>query len=89
MVSECGAWQVARNCPANRAKTQALMAFGPDGKRWILLGRFRRRRGGLDGTGGKWTVYATKSRRPEGEARGAGGKGITLNLAYPQAMSTT
>jgi hypothetical protein len=70
--------------------TQALMAFGPDGKKIDLLPKL-----GVDGPvnwtaeGGPWRVFAI-SQRPSGQKvkrAGPGGEGWMLNLFYPKAMT--
>jgi hypothetical protein len=71
-------------------KTQALMAFGPDGKRVDLHSKIA-----VDGSvdwsasQGEWTVYAVSQKPgPQKVKRAApGGEGWMLNLAYPQAMT--
>jgi hypothetical protein len=73
----------------NRAATQALVAFAPDGKSIEITDTI-----GADGeagfspTNGTWTVYAI-SQKPSGQKvkRAApGGEGWMLNLIYPPAM---
>ena len=74
----------------DRAKTQALMAFGPDGKKVDLLEKIS-----ADGAvnwaapDGKWSIYAISQKPgPQKVKRAApGGEGWMLNLAYPQAMT--
>jgi hypothetical protein len=70
--------------------TQALMAFGPDGRRVELTDRI-----GADGSvnwtvdGGPWRVFAV-SQKPSGQRvkrPAPGGEGHMLNLAYPLAMT--
>jgi hypothetical protein len=70
--------------------TQALMAFGPDGKKIDLLPKL-----GADGAvnwtaeGGPWRVFAI-SQKPSGQKvkrAGPGGEGWMLNLFYPAAMT--
>ncbi|MEY4387935.1 MAG: hypothetical protein RLY20_3218 [Verrucomicrobiota bacterium] len=86
-------WQVAGGqrltAKVNRSKTQALMAFGPDGKKVDLLNKISAD-SSVDWTApeGKWTVYAV-SQKPSGQKvkRAApGGEGWMLNLASPKAM---
>jgi hypothetical protein len=74
----------------DRSRTQALMAFGPEGRKVDLLGRIDVD-GSVDWTApeGQWTVYAI-SQKPSGQKvkrAGPGGEGWMLNLAYPQAMT--
>jgi len=92
MVSDV--WRVAAGgripLKFGRAKTQALMAFGPDGKKEDLLGKI-----GTDGSvnwtahEGKWTVYAISQKPASQKVKRAapGGQGWMLNLAYPEAMT--
>ncbi len=70
--------------------TQALMAFGPDGKRADLSGKIATD-GSVDWTasGGPWRVFAV-SQKPSGQKvkrASPGGQGWMLNLFYPQAMT--
>lgn len=73
----------------DRVKTQALMAFGPDGK-MDLLARIRAD-GSVNWTApeGWWTVYAISQRpSPQKVKRAApGGEGWMLNLASKKAMN--
>jgi hypothetical protein len=73
-----------------KAETQALMAFGPDGRKEDLLGRISAE-GSVNWTApeGQWTVYAVSQRPgPQKVKRAApGGEGWMLNLAYPRAMT--
>jgi hypothetical protein len=71
------------------AKTQALVAFSPEGKCVELTGRI-----GMDGRvdwtaeGGPWTVYAI-SQKPSGvvvKRSAPGGAGPMLNPFFPDAM---
>lgn len=92
MVSE--QWSVAAGekfpHQFNPAKTQALMAFGPNGQKMDLLGKISES-GSVDWTApdGDWTAYAiTQKPGPQKVKRAApGGEGWMLNLAYPQAMT--
>lgn len=74
----------------SRTKTQALMAFGPAGKKEDLLAKIAGD-GDVDWTApeGDWTVYAISQKpAPQKVKRAApGGEGWMLNLAYPQAMT--
>lgn len=92
MVSD--EWRVASGgkvtAKLNRVQTQALMAFGPDGKKVDLLGKIAAD-GSVNWTApkGSWKVYAI-SQKPSGQKvkRAApGGEGWMLNLAYPKAMT--
>ncbi|HSV28423.1 MAG TPA: glycosyl hydrolase [Candidatus Omnitrophota bacterium] len=74
----------------DRAQTQALMAFGPDGRKADLLDRIAPD-GAVNWTApaGEWTVYAL-SQRPSGtkvERAAPGGEGWMINLAHAPAMS--
>jgi len=76
--------------PVDRARTQALMAFGPDGAKVDLLQRIAAS-GAVDwvAPAGSWVVYAVSQKPgPQKVKRAApGGEGWMLNLAYPQAMT--
>lgn len=74
----------------NPAGTQALMAFGPSGKRLDLKNKI-----GSDGRvdwvaeGGPWDVYGI-SQKPSGvtvKRAAPGGAGPMLNLIYPEAVT--
>jgi hypothetical protein len=77
----------------NRASTQALVAFSPDGKSVELTDKISAD-GSVDWSAptdsiNSWTVYAV-SQKPSGQKvkRAApGGEGWMLNPAYPQAMT--
>jgi hypothetical protein len=74
----------------NRTNTQALMAFGSDGKKLDLLPKLGTN-GVVDWTaeGGPWRVFAV-SQKPSGQKvkrAGPGGEGWMLNLFYPEAMT--
>lgn len=73
----------------NRASTQALVAFSPDGKSVELTDTISTN-GDVDFSppNGKWTVYAI-SQKPSGQKvkrPAPGGEGWMLNLIYPPAM---
>ncbi len=73
----------------NRESTQALVAFGPDGKS-IELTDIIPANGEVNFSppNGTWTVYAI-SQKPSGQKvkrAGPGGEGWMLNLIYPPAM---
>jgi hypothetical protein len=77
------------NAKFNRASTQALVAFSPDGKSVELTDKISAD-GEVNWTApaGSWTVYAI-SQKPSGQKvkRAApGGEGWMLNPAYPQAV---
>ncbi len=70
--------------------TQALMAFGPEGKKEDLSEKIAAD-GSVDWTaaGGPWRVFAV-SQKPSGQKvkrASPGGQGHMLNLIYPQAMT--
>ena len=72
-----------------KASTQALVAYGPDGKVIELTDKISAE-GVIDFTppNGAWTVYAI-SQKPSGQKvkrPGPGGEGWMLNLIYPPAM---
>lgn len=74
----------------DRAKTQALMAFGPGGKTVNLLPLLTED-GSIDWAAedGSWQVYAV-TQKPSGQKvkrAGPGGEGHMLNLFYPPAMT--
>ena len=73
----------------NKAATQALVAYGPDGKSVELTDKISTD-GAVDfaAQNGPWTVYAI-SQKPSGQKvkrPGPGGEGWMLNLIYPPAM---
>ena len=74
----------------DRTKTQALMAFGPEGKKVDLLGKISAE-GSVDWIApeGKWTVYSVSQKPGAQKVKRAapGGEGWMLNLAYPKAMT--
>lgn len=74
----------------HRETTQALMAFGPEGRRLDLLDRISAD-GSVDWVApdGDWTVYAISQKPSRRKVKRAapGGEGWMLNLAYPQAMT--
>jgi hypothetical protein len=74
----------------DRAGTQALMAFGPDGQKVDLLMQIAAD-GSVSWTApeGNWSVYALAQKPGAQKVKRAapGGAGWMLNLAYPQAMS--
>jgi hypothetical protein len=74
----------------NRASTQALVAFSPDGKSVELTDKISAD-GEVDWTApeGSWKIYAI-SQKPSGQKvkrPAPGGEGWMLNPAYPQAMT--
>ncbi|MGN6644270.1 MAG: glycosyl hydrolase, partial [Verrucomicrobiota bacterium] len=74
----------------NPRSTQALMAFGPGGRKEDLLPQLKPD-GSVDWTaqGGAWRVFAI-SQKPSGQKvkrSGPGGEGWMLNLFYPEAMT--
>jgi hypothetical protein len=73
----------------NRKSTQALVAFGPDGKSIDLTDSISTN-GEVDFSppGSEWTIYAI-SQKPSGQKvkrPAPGGEGWMLNLIYPPAM---
>jgi hypothetical protein len=74
----------------DRAKTQALMAFGPNGAKVDLLAKITSA-GEVDWTApsGEWSVcWVSQKPGPQKVKRAApGGEGWMLNLAHPQAMT--
>jgi hypothetical protein len=73
----------------NRESTQALVAYGPDGKSIELTSTISTNGDvAFSPPSGTWKIYAI-SQKPSGQKvkrAGPGGEGWMLNLIYPQAM---